>query len=105
MIDVYSWATPNGHKIHIMLEECGLLYTVVPVHIGKYEQFAPDFLKVSPYNKIPAVLVTSVPEGLMQLQTGFRMVAYGGDLWIYQSGLKKGLNALREGVKPAVPAN
>ncbi len=52
------------------------------------------------YNKIPAVLVTSVPEGLMQLQTGFRMVAYGGDLWIYQSALKKGLNALREGLKP-----
>jgi GSH-dependent disulfide-bond oxidoreductase len=39
-----------------MLEECGLLYTVVPVHIGKYEQFAPDFLKVSPYNKIPAIV-------------------------------------------------
>ena len=49
-------------------------------------------------NKIPAVLVTSVPEGLAQLQTGFRMVAYGGDLWIYQSGLRKGLNALREGL-------
>lgn len=49
-------------------------------------------------NKIPAVLVTSVPEGQAQLQTGFRMVAYGGDLWIYQSALRKGLNALREGL-------
>lgn len=46
--------------------------------------------------KIPAVLVTSVPEGISQLQTGFRMIAYGGDLWIYQSGLRRGLNALRE---------
>jgi 2-dehydro-3-deoxyglucarate aldolase/4-hydroxy-2-oxoheptanedioate aldolase len=50
-------------------------------------------------NKIPAVLVTSIPEGLAQLKTGFRMVAYGGDLWIYQSGLKKGLQALREGLQ------
>jgi 2-keto-3-deoxy-L-rhamnonate aldolase RhmA len=50
------------------------------------------------HQKIPAVLVTSIPEGLTQLQTGFRMVAYGGDLWIYQSGLRKGLNALREGI-------
>lgn len=49
-------------------------------------------------NKIPAVLVTSIPEGQAQLTTGFRMVAYGGDLWIYQSGLKKGLQALREGM-------
>jgi 2-dehydro-3-deoxyglucarate aldolase/4-hydroxy-2-oxoheptanedioate aldolase len=51
------------------------------------------------YNKIPAVLVTSVPEGQAQLQTGFRMVAYGGDLWIYQSALRKGINALRESLK------
>lgn len=52
------------------------------------------------YDKIPAVLVTSVPEGLAQLQAGFRMVAYGGDLWIYQSALRKGLTALREGLTP-----
>ncbi len=51
------------------------------------------------HNKIPAVLVTSVPEGLAQLQAGFRMVAYGGDLWIYQSALRKGLMALRDGIK------
>ena len=51
------------------------------------------------HNKIPAVLVTSVPEGLAQLQAGFRMVAYGGDLWIYQSALRKGLAALRDGPK------
>ena len=51
------------------------------------------------HNKIPAVLVTSIPEGLAQLQAGFKMVAYGGDLWIYQSALRKGLTALREGLK------
>ena len=51
------------------------------------------------HNKIPAVLVTSIPEGLAQLQAGFKMVAYGGDLWIYQSALRKGLSALREGLK------
>ncbi len=51
------------------------------------------------HNKIPAVLVTSIPEGQAQLQAGFKMVAYGGDLWIYQSALRKGLTALREGLK------
>ena len=51
------------------------------------------------HNKIPAVLVTSIPEGLAQLQAGFKMVAYGGDLWIYQSALRKGLTTLREGLK------
>ncbi len=51
------------------------------------------------HHKIPAVLVTSIPEGLAQLQAGFKMVAYGGDLWIYQSALRKGLSTLREGLK------
>lgn len=56
MITLYTWSTPNGRKIPIMLEECGLPYTVVPVNIGKDEQFAPAFLKVSPNNKIPAIV-------------------------------------------------
>ncbi|WP_457107546.1 glutathione S-transferase N-terminal domain-containing protein [Methylobacterium sp. P5_C11] len=56
MITLYTWSTPNGRKIPIMLEECGLPYTVVSVNIGKDEQFAPDFLKVSPNNKIPAIV-------------------------------------------------
>lgn len=55
MIDFYTWSTPNGRKVSIMLEECGLPYTVHPVDIGKDEQFAPDFLKISPNNKIPAI--------------------------------------------------
>lgn len=56
MIRVYGWTTPNGFKIPIMLEEVGLPYTVHRVDIGKGEQFAPDFLAVSPNNKIPAIV-------------------------------------------------
>ena len=48
MIDVYSWATPNGHKVHIMLEETGLPYKLYPIDIRKGDQFKPEFLKVSP---------------------------------------------------------
>jgi len=56
MIDVYTWPTPNGHKVHIMLEETGLDYRVCPVDIGAGEQFEPEFLKISPNNKIPAIV-------------------------------------------------
>jgi GST-like protein len=57
MIEVYSWATPNGHKVHIMLEECGLAYRVHGVDIGAGEQFAPEFLAISPNNKIPGAIL------------------------------------------------
>ncbi|MBC7102432.1 MAG: glutathione S-transferase N-terminal domain-containing protein [Parvibaculum sp.] len=56
MIDLYTWTTPNGRKVSIMLEEAGLPYEVHPVNIGKDEQFAPSFLKVSPNNRIPAIV-------------------------------------------------
>ena len=56
MIDLYTWSTPNGRKVSIMLEECGLPYQVHPIDIGKDQQFAPEFLKISPNNKIPAVV-------------------------------------------------
>lgn len=56
MIDLYTWSTPNGRKISIMLEELGLPYAIHTVNIGKDEQFAPDFLKISPNNKIPAIV-------------------------------------------------
>ncbi|MDM0118223.1 glutathione binding-like protein [Variovorax arabinosiphilus] len=62
-IDVYSWPTPNGHKVHIMLEECGLPYVAHPVNIGKGDQFAPDFLAISPNNKIPAIVDPEGPDG------------------------------------------
>ncbi len=63
MIDVYSWATPNGHKVHIMLEECGLPYRAIPVDIAAGDQFKPDFLKISPNNKIPAITDPQGPGG------------------------------------------
>ena len=63
MIEVYSWATPNGHKVHIMLEECGLAYRAHSVDIGAGEQFAPEFLAISPNNKIPAITDPDGPDG------------------------------------------
>ena len=63
MIDLYTWPTPNGHKIHIMLEETGLDYTVIPIDIGAGDQFAPDFLKISPNNKMPAMVDRDGPGG------------------------------------------
>ncbi len=63
MIEVYSWPTPNGHKVHIMLEECGLPYRVIPVDIGSGAQFEPHFLALSPNNKIPAIIDPDGPDG------------------------------------------
>lgn len=71
MITLYTWTTPNGRKISIMLEELGWPYEVRPVNIGKDEQFAPDFLKVAPNNKIPALVDDE---------------AEGGPLSIFESG-------------------
>ena len=56
MIDLYYWPTPNGWKISIMLEECGLDYRVIPVDIGKGEQFQSTFLKISPNNRMPVII-------------------------------------------------
>jgi GSH-dependent disulfide-bond oxidoreductase len=63
VIEVYSWPTPNGHKVHIMLEECGLPYRVIPVDIGRGAQFEADFLAISPNNKIPAIVDPDGPDG------------------------------------------
>ena len=67
MIDVYSWPTPNGHKVHIMLEECGLRlgrdWTAHPVNISNNAQFSPEFLSISPNNKIPALVDPNGPDG------------------------------------------
>ena len=63
MIEVYSWATPNGHKVHIMLEECGLPYRAIPVDIGAGQQFSSAFLAISPNNKIPANVDPDGPDG------------------------------------------
>jgi GSH-dependent disulfide-bond oxidoreductase len=67
MIDVYTWPTPNGHKVHIMLEECGLRlgrdWQAHAVNIGTGDQFKPEFLKISPNNKIPALVDPDGPDG------------------------------------------
>jgi GST-like protein len=63
MIDCYYWPTPNGWKISIMLEECGLPYTLIPVNIGTGEQFKPDFLRISPNNRMPAIVDHDPPGG------------------------------------------
>jgi len=63
MIDLYFWPTPNGWKPAIMLEECGLPYRIVPVNIGRGDQLKPDFLKISPNNRIPAIVDHDPPGG------------------------------------------
>lgn len=62
-MEVYSWPTPNGHKVHIMLEECGLPYRAHAVDIGAGDQFGPEFLAISPNNKVPALVDPQGPDG------------------------------------------
>jgi GSH-dependent disulfide-bond oxidoreductase len=66
VIDLYTWTTPNGRKISILLEELGMPYTVHPVDIGKDEQFKPDFLEISPNNRIPAIVDRDTGFSLME---------------------------------------
>ncbi len=63
MIDLYYWPTPNGHKITIFLEETGTKYRIIPVHIGRGEQFKPEFLKISPNNRMPAIVDRAPSDG------------------------------------------
>ncbi|MFM9845799.1 MAG: glutathione S-transferase family protein [Hyphomicrobiaceae bacterium] len=86
MIDLYTWSTPNGRKVSIMLEEVGLPYAVHPVDIGKDEQFKPEFLKISPNNRIPAIVDRS-----------------NGDLPLFESGAI--LMYLAEKTGKLMPAN
>jgi GST-like protein len=67
MIDFYYWPTPNGWKVAIMLEECGLEYRVIPVNIGKGDQFKPEFLAISPNNRMPAVVDHDEPGGALPI--------------------------------------
>src|SRR3954470_22361038 len=62
-IDLYYWPTPNGWKVSIMLEECGLPYNVIPVNIARGDQFKPAFLKISPNNRMPAIVDPNGPGG------------------------------------------
>ncbi|MFO1318123.1 MAG: glutathione S-transferase N-terminal domain-containing protein [Burkholderiales bacterium] len=73
MIDLYYWTTPNGHKITIFLEETALPYRVKPIHIGRGEQFQPEFLAIAPNNRIPAIVDTDPGDG-------------GGPISVFESG-------------------
>lgn len=73
MIDFYFWPTPNGHKVTLMLEECGFAYTLKPVDITQGQQFEPDFLKISPNNRMPAIVDHEPGDG-------------GGPLAVFESG-------------------
>lgn len=66
MIDLYTWTTPNGRKVSILLEELGVPYTTHPIDIGKDEQFAPDFLAIAPNNRIPAIVDQDTGQTLME---------------------------------------
>ena len=79
MITLYTWTTPNGRKISILLEELGLPYTVRPINIGKDEQFAPEFLKVSPNNKIPAIVDDEADGGPLSLFERGAILTYLAD--------------------------
>jgi GST-like protein len=82
MIELYTWSTPNGRKASIMLEEVGLEYSVHPIDITKGQQFAPDFLKISPNNRIPAIIDRST--GLSLFESGAILMYLAertGKLW------------------------
>ena len=76
MIDLYTWPTPNGHKVHIMLEETGIPYRVHPINIGAGEQFTPAFLRISPNNKMPAMVDSDGPGGkpLSMFESGAMLI-------------------------------
>ena len=76
MIDLYYWPTPNGWKISIMLEECGLPYRVVPVNIGQGDQFEPEFLAISPNNRMPAIVDPEGPEGRIAIFESGAILTY-----------------------------
>ena len=72
MIDLYTWTTPNGRKVSILLEELGVDYTVHPIDISKDEQYAPDFLKIAPNNRIPAIVDHDT--GISMMESGAIML-------------------------------
>lgn len=90
MIDLYYWTTPNGHKITIFLEETGLPYRIVPINIGKGDQFSEEFLAISPNNRIPAIVDNTPADG-------------GAPLSVFESGAI--LLYLAEKTKQFIPSD
>ena len=79
MIDMYFWPTPNGWKVSIMLEECGLPYKVIKTDIGRGDQFKPEFIKISPNNRIPAIVDHDGPNGLLAVFESGAILLYLAD--------------------------
>ena len=79
MIELHTWSTPNGRKVSVMLEEVGLPYSVHPVNIGKDEQFRPEFLAISPNNRIPAIVDPDGPGGRFSLFESGAILIYLGE--------------------------
>ncbi|SCW96142.1 glutathione S-transferase N-terminal domain-containing protein [Ancylobacter rudongensis] len=91
-IQLYYWPTPNGWKISIMLEECGLPYEVIPVNIGRGDQFKPEFLALSPNNKMPAILDPEGPDGapLSVFESGAILQYLGRKTGLFYPGDERG---------------
>ncbi len=97
MIDFYYWPTPNGWKVSIMLEECGLDYRLMPVDIGKGEQFAPDFLAFSPNNRMPAIVDHDAQGGPMSVfESGAILMHLAERTGRFMPTDRRGLNEARE---------
>jgi GSH-dependent disulfide-bond oxidoreductase len=80
MIELYTWGTPNGRKVSVMLEECGLPYNVHRIDIGKGDQFAPDYLEINPNGKIPSIVDPEGPDGapIAMMESGAILVYLAG---------------------------
>ena len=80
MIDLYTWTTPNGRKVSIMLEELALPYRVHPINIGKGEQFAPEYVKINPNSKIPSIVDPEGPDGkpIAMMESGAILIYLAG---------------------------
>jgi GST-like protein len=80
MIDLYTWTTPNGRKVSVMLEECGLAYNVHEINIGRDEQFTPEFMAINPNSKIPAIVDSEGPDGapISMMESGAILVYLAG---------------------------
>lgn len=81
MIDLYTWSTPNGRKVSIMLEELVLPYEVHPINIGKGEQFNPDYVAINPNSKIPSIVDRQGPDGkpVAMMESGAILIYLAGD--------------------------
>jgi len=97
MIDFYYWPTPNGWKVSIMLEECGLDYNMIPVNISKGEQFTPEFLSVSPNNRMPAIVDHESPGGPISVfESGAILMHLAEKTGRFMPTDPRGLNEARE---------